>query len=56
MQGLNNLFQVRAVHEHGGTARSIKLELLAIENIMNRADAVHRDSINRLEKSAHAKQ
>jgi len=49
MEGLNGLFQVKAVHERGGTARSIKLELLAIENIMIRADAVRRESIARLE-------
>jgi hypothetical protein len=42
MEGLNALFQVTAVHERGGAARSIKLELLAIENLMNRAEAARR--------------
>jgi len=50
MQGLNDLFQVKAVHERGGTARSIKLELLAVENCIIRAETVHRECIARLEK------
>ncbi|MGA2614687.1 MAG: STAS domain-containing protein [Spirochaetia bacterium] len=50
MEGLNALLQVKAVHERRGTARSIKLELLAIENGMIRADVVRRESIARLEK------
>ena len=50
MEGLNTVFQVQAVHDRGGwSARSIKLELLAIENTMNRADAVRRESIAALE-------
>ncbi len=43
MEGLNALFQLKAVHDRGVTARSIKLELLAIENGMIRADAVRRE-------------
>ncbi len=45
MEGLNALFQVKAVHEHGDAVRSIKLELLAIENGMIRADAVRHESM-----------
>jgi hypothetical protein len=55
MQGLNDLFQVKAVHERGGTARSIKLELLVIENDMIRADAVRRECMARTEKQNHQK-
>ena len=43
MEGLNALFQVRAVQERRSPARSIKLELLAIENAMVRADKVRRE-------------
>lgn len=43
MEGLNALFQVRAVQERRSPARSIKLELLAIENATVRADKVRRD-------------
>ena len=43
MEGLNALFQVRAVQERRGPARSIKLELLAIENALVRADKVRRE-------------
>ena len=50
MEGLNALFHAKAVHERGGAARSIRLELLAIENGMIRADTVRRESIDRLEK------
>jgi hypothetical protein len=50
MEGLNDLFQVRAMRDRGGSARSIKLELLAIENCLNRAEAVHHECIERLEK------
>ena len=50
MEGLNSLFQMRAVRDRGGTARSIKLELLGIQNCIVRADAVRRDAITRLEK------
>ncbi|MGA2974968.1 MAG: hypothetical protein ABSF77_06635 [Spirochaetia bacterium] len=50
MEALNDLFHVKAVHERGDTARSIKLELLAIENGMIRAEAVRRESIACLEK------
>ena len=52
MDGLNTLFHVMAAHERGSSPRSIKLELLAIENCMNRAEAVRRESIDRLEKDA----
>ena len=45
MEGLNALFQVQALRDHGGTARSIKLELLAIENGIIRADAVRRENM-----------
>ena len=41
MDGLNAFFQLRAVEDRGGAARSIKLELLRIENIIARADKVH---------------
>ena len=40
MEGLNAFFQLRAVEDVGGTARSIKLELLRIENSIARADKV----------------
>jgi hypothetical protein len=43
MEGLNALFQVRAVQERRSPARSIKLELLAIENAMVRADKGRRE-------------
>ena len=49
MEGLNALFHVRAVHERGITVRTIKLELLAIENCFIRADVVRRECIARLE-------
>jgi hypothetical protein len=45
MEGLNALFQVRAVRDSGATARSVKLELLAIENAVIRADAVRRENM-----------
>ena len=54
MEGLNTVFQLRAVHDRGGSARSIKLQLLAIENNINRADAVRREAIASLEKSRPA--
>ena len=44
MEALNAVFQVKVVDAGGGTARSIKLELLAIENAMIRADAIYRDT------------
>lgn len=40
MDGLNSFFQLRAVEDLGGAARSIKLELLRIENSIARADKV----------------
>jgi hypothetical protein len=43
MEGLNALFQVRAVQERRSPARSIKLELLAIENATVRADKVRKE-------------
>ncbi len=43
MEGLNALFQVRAVQERRSPARSIKLELLAIENATVRADKARRE-------------
>jgi len=43
MEGLNALFQVRAVQERRSPARSIKLELLAVENAMVRADKARRE-------------
>ena len=43
MEGLNALFQVRAVQERRSPARSIKLELLAIENAIVRTDKVRRE-------------
>jgi hypothetical protein len=43
MEGLNALFQVRAVQERRSPARSIKLELLAMENATVRADKVRRE-------------
>jgi hypothetical protein len=49
MEGLNAFFQIRAVEAHAAV-KSIKLELLAIENGMIRADAVRRDSISCREK------
>jgi hypothetical protein len=41
MEGLNAFFQLRAVEDLGSSARSIKLELLRIENSIARADKVH---------------
>ena len=41
MEGLNAFFQLRTVEDLGGTARSIKLELLRIENSIARAEKVH---------------
>jgi hypothetical protein len=38
MEALNTLFQLTAVHLRGATARSIKLELLGLENGLVRAD------------------
>jgi hypothetical protein len=38
MEALNVLFQLKAVHLRGATARSIKLELLGLENGLVRAD------------------
>lgn len=43
MEGLNAFFQLRAVEDLGASARSIKLELLRIENSIARADKVHTD-------------
>jgi hypothetical protein len=45
MEGLNALFHVKAVRDQGGTVRSIKLELLAIENGMIRADAARHENM-----------
>lgn len=44
MEGLNALFQMKAVEARGASPRSIKLELLAIENGLIRADAARRES------------
>jgi hypothetical protein len=52
MDGLNTLFQARTGASREGGARGIKLELLAIENGMKRAEAARRDSIDRAEKEA----
>ena len=38
MEALNELFQLKAVHLRGATARSIKLELLGLENGLVRAE------------------
>jgi hypothetical protein len=43
MEALNSLFQIRAINEHRIAARGIKLELLAIENGIARADAVRQE-------------
>jgi hypothetical protein len=43
MEGLNAYFQLRAVEDQGAAARSIKLELLRIENSIARADKVHNE-------------
>jgi hypothetical protein len=43
MEALNSLFQIRAINEHRIAARSIKLELLAVENAIARADAVRQE-------------
>jgi hypothetical protein len=43
MEALNSLFQVRAINERRIAARGIKLELLAIENGIARADAVRQE-------------
>jgi hypothetical protein len=45
MDGLNTLFQVRAVQEGVAAARSIKMELLAIENAVVRTDTARKESI-----------
>jgi len=45
MEGLNVLFQVKAVEAQSAAVRSIKLELLAIENGLIRGDAARRDSM-----------
>jgi hypothetical protein len=52
MEGLNELFQVKAAHDRKAvsTPRSIKLALLGIENLVVRADEVRRGSIARLER------
>jgi hypothetical protein len=52
MDGLNELFMVRAAHSRGLTApRSIKLALMTIENLVARGDSVRRESIARLERT-----
>jgi hypothetical protein len=43
MEGLNAYFQLRAVEDQGAAARSIKLELLRIENGIARADKAHNE-------------
>ncbi len=43
MEALNSLFQIRAVNERRIAARGIKLELLAVENGIARADAVRQE-------------
>jgi hypothetical protein len=43
MEGLNAYFQLRAVEDQGAAARSIKLELLRIENCIARADKAHNE-------------
>jgi hypothetical protein len=55
MEGLNELFQLKAANDGSSPPRSIKLALLAIENLVARANTVRRDSIARLER-AHTAQ
>jgi hypothetical protein len=43
MEALNSLFQIRAINERRTAARGIKLELLAVENGIARADAVRQE-------------
>jgi hypothetical protein len=43
MEGLNAYFQLRAEEDQGAAARSIKLELLRIENGIARADKAHNE-------------
>jgi hypothetical protein len=50
MEGLNALFQVKSAHKRQAAARSIKIDLLAIENDIIRAEKVRRDSIACVEK------
>jgi len=47
MEGLNELFQLKAIHERGLSVPSIKLELLRIENGIARADKVRHDFVSR---------
>jgi hypothetical protein len=49
MDGLNTFFQAGG---RGSGARGIKLELLAIENGMKRAEAIHREYVERTEREA----
>jgi hypothetical protein len=54
MDALNVLFQLKAVHLRGATARSIKLELLGLENGLVRAEKARHDSVARLPKQEMA--
>jgi hypothetical protein len=43
MEALNSLFQIRAINERKSAVRGIKLELLAIENGIARAEAARQE-------------
>ena len=55
MESLNALFQLKAVHLRGVTARSIKLELLGLENGLVRAEKTRHECVARLEKKGKPK-
>jgi hypothetical protein len=55
MDGLNALFQAGKAGTRAGGTRGIKLELLAIENGMKRAELVRREYIERTEKEARGR-
>jgi hypothetical protein len=55
MEALNEYFQLQAVRLHSGSVRSIRVELLAMENGMLRADKVRRECVDKLEDSERLK-
>jgi hypothetical protein len=55
MEALNEYFQLQAVRLRSGSVRSIRVELLAMENGMLRADKVRRECVDKLEDSERPK-
>ena len=55
MDSLNALFQLKAVRWRTGAVRSIRVELLALENAILRADKVRRECMEQLDDAGRKK-